>query len=290
MTTRRAALALLALLASCSGGASTGSGGPGGSGSDTGTLVLEITDAPIDPSRIERAAITVDRVQLHRDADADSGFVTIYDGDPVQFDLTALRNGLTQQFLAGSLEPGTYAQARLRVSDALLQLKTGEVFTTRANTIRLTSQDTSGFKVFFEPPLEVRAGVETRALLDFQLDRTFSPVPGNQLESASFFHLHPNVRTAVLQETGELRGVVTRLHDLGDPVAAAGAAVYVLDPGETDTSLAVASTLANEDGSFAILGLPAGPYDVRAQLDGLVGTATVDVTAGGVTDVELLVE
>lgn len=287
MKNTAATLALITLLAACSGGAP---GGPGGASGDPGTLVLEITDAPIDPSRIERAAIAVDRVQLHADAGADSGFVTIYDGDPVQFDLTALRNGLTQAFLAGSLAPGTYAQARLRVSDALLVMKTGEVFSTRADTIRLTSHDTSGFKVFFEPPIEIRAGVETRALLDFQLDRTFSPVPGNRMEDANFFHLHPNVRTAVLQETGELRGAVTRLDDLGEPVAAAGAAVYVLDPGETDTSLAVASTLTNEDGSFAILGLPVGSFDVQAHLDGLVGTATVDVTRGGVTDVQLLVE
>jgi hypothetical protein len=289
MKTRLALLALLPLTASCSGGTSSESSGaaPG----DLGTLAFEVTDAPVDPSIFQRAAITVDRIELHNQGEADSGFLVCYDGEPVQLDLTALRNGLTQRFPVDSLPPGTYRQARLRVHDALLVLKSGPSYSTRANTLRLTGQDTSGFKVFFEPPIEVQAGVETRVLLDFQLDRSYSPVPANDPENARFYHLHPVVRAALLQETGELRGSVTHLGEAGQPVPAAEAPVFVLDAGETDTGNALASTLTNEDGTFAILGLPAGTFDVCAEVDGqAVMQNGATITAEGVTDIEILVE
>ena len=280
------ALPLTLILAACGGG---GGGGSGSSG--TGTIAFEVTDAPIDPSLVARAVIEVDAVRVHRDADAESGFQTVYEGSPVVFDLLELRNGLTQGFNSGALPVGSYGQLRLHVTDALLELVDGRVFSTQDDTIRLTSQNTSGFKVFLSPPVEVRANVVTRVLLDIDLTKTFSPVPANNLAEASFFHLHPNVRAAVLQETGELRGTVTMLDDEGAVVPAANAAVYVLPPGESEPDLALATTLTDANGQAAILGMPVGTYDVLATLDGRTGRADgLTVSVGAVTSFEITLE
>lgn len=258
-TLRLLSAALLLSTAACSG-----SGGAGGAG--TGSLTIEVTDAPIDPSLIARAVIEVDSIRVHRASDADSGFLTVFEGGPIPIDLARLRNGLTHGFRTVELPAGSYGQVRLRVTDAELELRDGRVFSTRSGTIQLTAQDRSGYKVFLSPAVEIREGVETRVLLDFLLPKTFSPIPANDLASARLFHLHPNVRAAVLQETGELRGVVTTTDDLGATLPAANAVVYVFDPGVTDPDFAVAATLTDDLGQAAILGVPVGTYDVRAVL------------------------
>lgn len=284
----RALLATALLLSSaCSGSSSEGSS----SGSGTGMLGFDVTDAPIDPSLIARAVVEVDSIRVHRESDADSGFLTVFEGGPVTIDLASLRNGLTHAFRAVELPVGSYGQVRLRVTDAELELTDGRVFSTRAGTIQLTGQDRSGYKIFLAPAVEVREDVETRVLLDFLLPKTFSPVPANDLSSARLFHLHPNVRVATLQETGELRGVVTTTDDLGATIPAVNAAVYVLDPGVTDPDFALAATLTDGLGQAAILGLPVGTYDVRAVLDARSATTTgVTVSQGAVTSFELALQ
>jgi hypothetical protein len=260
-----ALLAAFTLATACGGGGSSAPLTPG-------SLVFELADAPIDPALLASAVIEVDALRVHREADGEGGFETVFDPEtPKVVDLLKLRNGITQPLQAGLLAPGSYRQARLVLSDAALELTSGKQYSTRAGTLQLTSHDTSGYKIFFDPPIEVRAGVETRVLLDFQMLKTFSPVPANDPENARLYHLHPVVRFAVLQETGELRGVVTTTDDLGAEVAAAGAAVYVLDPGETDLERAVATTLADEAGMAAILGVPAGTFDVVATHAGRTG-------------------
>lgn len=280
-------LALVLLAAACTGG----SGGGGSASSGVGSIAFDVTDAPFDFTKVERAEIEVDAIRLHREADGDSGFVTVFEGDPIVIDLAQLRNGLTQGLNGGLLEAGSYGQIRLRIRNALLEMKDGRVFSTRDDTIRLTSQDTSGYKIFLDPAVVVRADVETRVLLDFQLPRTFSPVPANDFDSARFLHLHPNVRAAVLQETGELRGTVTTTDAQGASIPAAGAAIFVLAPGETDPELAVATTLTDANGQAAVLGVPVGSYDVLATLDGRTGRdEALTVSVGAVTSFEIALE
>lgn len=275
-------------LAACGSEGASGPSAP----DELGSILFEITDAPIDPQLLEEAVLEVDAIRVHGEADAENGFTTVFDAPrPLVVDLLTLRNGVTAPVQAGFLEPGTYRQARLILSDASLKLKNGKEYSTQAGTIDLTSQGRSGYKIFFDPPIEVQAGVQTRVLLDFQVPKTFSPIPANDLENARTFHLHPLVRFAVLQETGELRGVVTTTDDLGAEIPAAGAAVFVLDPGETDLARAVATTLADDAGMAAILGLPAGTFDVLATLAGKQGRQNgLVIAAQAVTSFSILVQ
>jgi len=268
---------LLSLAASCSDdGASPPEEPP-----QDGRVHLEITDAPLPMNQVARFIVEIDAVRVHSDADGDHGFQTIIEDGPFEVKLHGLRNGLTQLFEGDLLEPGSYRQMRIHFTSALLELKDGRIFTTEDNTLRLTGQDSAGFKIFFDPPVEVREGETTDLLLDFDLRKSVSSVPGKDTDHADFFHLHPNVRTAVLEETGEVRGVVTTTDDAGHTVPAADAEVYLLEPGESDLDQAIASTLTDENGSAAILGVFPGTYDVLAIHEGREGRADGLVVAQG---------
>ena len=252
-----------------------------------GRVNLEFTDAPLPLGQIARAIVEIDEVSVHGDVDGDHGFTTVIEGGPYEIKLHGLRNGLTQFFEGDLLPPGTYRQMRIHFTSALLELKDGRIFSTEDDTLRLTSQSASGFKLFFDPPVEVPEGGATNLLLDFDLRKSLSSVPGTDTDSARFFHLHPNVRAAVLEDSGEVRGVVTtKIHGADTPTG--DVEIYLLAPGETDIDQAIASTLTDENGSAAILGVPPGTYDVLAIHDGLAGRADgLVVTQGAITSFDI---
>ncbi len=274
------ASALILSLCSCSSG---GSGAQGSAGD--GTLVLSVTDAPFDHSIVDEAVIDVDKIRIHADANAGSGFLTLYDGAPITFDLLDLTNGLTQELVQAQVPAASYRQIRLHVASAYLKLTNGNLYTTDDGSLKLTSQDTSGFKVFVDPPVVVQAGFSTELLLDFDLTKTFKGIPANDPENATSFKLMPVIRAANLSTSGEIRGLVTEDDGAGGQIPAPNATVYILPPGETDLGNSLANTSTGADGLYAVLGLPAGSYDVVAtkaalqdRLDGVVvsvGSASV---------------
>ncbi len=278
-------LLVLSLLGACSGG--SGSGGSGGTQA-TGTLELIATDSPLDHSLVQSASIDFVKIRVHRNANAQSGFVTVYDGPPFTIQLDALRNGITRGLASGVLEAGTYSQVRLHLSGARLELKNGNVYSTADGTLKLTSQSTSGYKVFLSPPVEVPPNGVATVLLDIDLTKSFVPIPANDPENAREYHLQPVLRAVAMEGTGELR--VTVLEDVGGVlVGVADATVYVLPPGEQDPANSVASTATDADGSGAVLALLPGSYDVLATM----GTRSdrenaVSISAGAVTSIELV--
>jgi hypothetical protein len=308
-------LALL-ILGGCSGGGGGGSsvGTIGGSGdgsdngggtSDPGTvgrLTILATDAPLDPSMVEQAIISVDKIRIHGETDGDGGdgaadgFITVYEGDPMEIELTDLTNGLTQLLVDAEVPAGTYGQIRLHVADGSITLTNGNEYTTDAGNLQISSQATSGLKVFIEPPVIVEDGFPANVLMDFDLAKTFKPIPANDPMNADRFKLHPVIRGVNMGNAGEIRGVVTGNDGTGQQVPVAGADVFVLLPDEPDRANSVASTMTSTDGSYAVLGLLEGTYDVLAregEREGrenavsvmLDSTTLVDVTIVGTTGV-----
>lgn len=281
-------LAFLAL-AACSGG-SGGSGG-GSSSAGSGTLTLEVTDAPLDHELVEQATIWVDLARAHVDPSADDdegGWIDLHAGEELEFDLHELTGGLTRTLAdARALPAGTYRQLRLRVSRAYLRLVNGNEYTSESGTLHLTSTGKSGFKVFIDPPLEVVDGVDYDLLLDVDLGKTFKPVPANDPENAAKFNLHPVIRTANLGLAGRLRGHVVDV--AGDGVAQA--TVYLLPEGAEDPDEALASTATQDDGFFVILGIAPGFYDALALKGDASGrTDALEIVADEVTDTEIVIE
>lgn len=253
-----------------------------------GELVLEVTDAPFDHSIVERAVIRVSDVRILDEREEGEQWVDVYDGEPLTLDLLQLRNGITQRLLQARLDAGSYRQMRLVVDAAALELVNGNVYSTDDGSLKLTSQDTSGFKVFFDPPVEIVEENVTRFLLDVSLEKTFKPVPASDPLAATRYQLHPVIRAANLGAGGEIRGFVFRAEDDGSRSPAGGAVVFVLPPGETDLAAAVASTATEADGTFAVLGVDAGSCDVYARAGDV--DARVDAQAiesGAITVVEV---
>jgi hypothetical protein len=255
------AAAALILSSACSGGG--GGTSSGGGGSDTGVLSLEATDAPFVFDIVSEAQIWIDRITIFP-SDGDDGAIVLYEGAPVELDLLALRNGVTRALVTHELPRGEYRQLRLHVTSARLVLVNGNVYSSEDGTIHFSSQDTSGFKVFVDPPIAITSDHEARALLDFDMTHTFHPIPANDPLAAQRYDLHPVIHVSNLGETGGIQGKVLQDDGSGGMAPVASATVYVLPPGDGDPDHAVATTGSNDQGSYAFLGLEPGTYDLLA--------------------------
>ncbi len=253
---RKIFLSLLPLVAACSGSA-----GPG-----TGRLDVVATDSPLDPALVERATIEVERIRIHAETEDEDegGWITLYDGDPVEVGLTALRNGITELLASGELEAGTYRQLRLHLAGGRLELTNGNVYTVADGTLTTPSASTSGYKIFLDPAVEIPAGGVEQVVLDFDLTKMFQPIPGSDPLTASSYKLHPVVRASVTSISGQLRAVVRRDDGSGTLLGVPDALVHVLPPGEPDPANAIATSITDATGSAAVLGLLPGSYDVLA--------------------------
>jgi hypothetical protein len=81
----------------------------------------------------------------------------------------------------------------------------------------------------------------------------------------------------------DLNGHVTKDDGTGKQVGVDAATVFVLPPGVTDPAQAVATATTIADGSYSILGIKAGTYDLIAVKDPAKGTVTGVVLVAGTT-------
>lgn len=261
----------------------TGCGG--GSDSDAANISIQATDAPVSHELVSEATIWVNRIDIRSASAEEDEFINLYTGPAIEMSLLELTNGLTQELVSAEIPPGLYNQVRLYYSDASLTLTNGNVYTIADGTMNLTSQDVSGQKINIQPPLQVQDGISSTLLLDFDLTRTFRPIPSVDPMTATSYHIGPVIRAAVLSTTGEIAGTVT---DAGTLAGVEVASVYVMAPGETDVANAIASSATDATGHYAIIGLEPGAYDVIAQLGERSATqAGAVVVLGNVTTVNL---
>ncbi|MGK0218063.1 MAG: hypothetical protein ACI9HE_001547 [Planctomycetota bacterium] len=252
-----------------------------------------VTDAPFEHDIVEQALIRVDQIRVHASQSAESGWHTIYAGEPLAFDLLDLRNGVTRTLVnLADVPAGHYGQLRLRVHSGYLRLTNGDEFSTADGSLNLTSTDNSGFKVMFDPPILVRDGFSEDVLLDFDLTKTFRPIPASDPLSANSYKLHPVIRSAVLSGSGELRGLVTKAsQETLAQLLVPNASIYLLHPGETDPEESIVSTSSDSNGGWMIIGLAPGNYDLFARKGELSANFPgVVVNAGSATEVRLELE
>ena len=279
----------LLLSTACSGGGGGSSSGSGGGGGDIGTLTLSATDAPFVFDIVSEAQIWIDKITIFP-TEGDGGATVLYEGAPVELDLLALRNGVTRALVTHDLPRGEYRQLRLRVTSARLVLVNGNVYTSEDGTIHFSSQDTSGFKVFVDPPIAVTSDHEARALLDFDMTHTFHPIPANDPLAAHRYDLHPVIHVSNLGDTGGIQGKVLHDDGSGGTVPVASATVYVLPPGDSDPDHAVATTGSNDQGSYSFLGIEPGTYDLLAVHGDDQGTVSgVVVSVAHVTPADITI-
>jgi hypothetical protein len=310
----------LVLLAVACGG---GGGGSGGSG----RVKVLVTDKRFDLDLVQEALVHVTKITLsrsdeddgddekgesldgdHHDDDNDQGdddqghdgdhhehhggnTVVLYPGPGIVVSLLDLRDGISAEFADGEVPAGTYRLARLYIDDAKLTLTNGNVYSTADGNLDLTCANSSGLKIFFDPPLEVVAGEVTPILLDFDLSKTFIPVPCDDPLNATKFLIKPGIRATTRTTTGDLNGMVTEDDGMGGQKGVDLATVYVLPPGETDLTKAVTSTASVATGAYAVLGLSPGTYDVLAVKDPKQKSVTgVQIEAAKITTLDLQIQ
>jgi hypothetical protein len=158
-----------------------------GGSSETGTVLVKLTDAPFPTDQVKSVDIFVVRVDGRvsdvSDADADqdldnkgsSGWRTIATPG-ASFDLLSLQNGASATLGSAPLGVGTYSGLRLiiDVSQSSVTLKDGTKLTGGSNPgIVFPSAGRSGLKINLSKPLTVVGGATTTLLIDFDVANSF---------------------------------------------------------------------------------------------------------------------
>jgi hypothetical protein len=160
-----------------------------GISSNSGTVVVHLTDAPFSSDSVRSVDIFVVRVDA-RASEADSATVDhALSGDSAStsgwktlaapnasFDLLSLRNGITATLGQATLPVGVYSGLRLIIdpSKSSVTLKNGTKLTnTSSPNVTFPSAAQSGIKVVLSQPVQVIGGGTTSLLIDFDVNNSF---------------------------------------------------------------------------------------------------------------------
>jgi len=244
-------------------------------GEGEGNLKIELTDAPIDLDLIAEANVTISKIEVRRLADeqlSDSThpFITVYDTTK-SFNLLELRNGVTESLAVMEVPTGNYDLIRMYVDSASLTLKNGSSY-----DVKVPSGKQTGIKIFIDPAIQVRGGLTSNVLLDFDLSKSFI-LKGNINSPAGVkgFNFKPVIRAVNQSNAGQIIGMVIDTSDI--PLA--NAAVWI----KKDT--VITTTYSDSTGGYALLGILEGTYDLLAYKEGFdtLKVKNVEVTAGNRT-------
>ena len=266
----------------------------------TGNVNFVLTDAPFPSDMVAEANVTIDKIEIRKVIEAStdststdstnmdsSGFITI-STETQTFNLLDLRNGITADLAAAELDTGKYDQIRLHVVTANIVLNDADSTT---YDLKIPSGQQSGLKIKIQGGMTVTGGSMTTVLMDFDVSKSFI-VQGNPKSHAGIkgFIFKPVIR-AVVSETsdggtvaaGNISGHVT----VGDSINIGNAIIEIY---QMDT--VVTSALTDSTGYYAILGIPAGDYDLKCTADGYEAydNNNVSVSANDTTMVDIMLQ
>ncbi|MCK5137510.1 MAG: DUF4382 domain-containing protein [Bacteroidales bacterium] len=220
----------------------------------TGRIIVKITDAPFPIDLIDEASVTITRVEVRNEADSTGNpFLTLFEGS-MEFNLLDLRNGVTADLLDVEIPVGNYNLIRIYVENASISVKDFDTY-----TVKVPSGSQTGIKVFIKPSLKVAGGLTAEVLLDFNVDKSFV-LKGNMNTPAGIkgFNFKPVIRAVNNTTAGVVQGVVMDT----DSVLLSDVSVWI----EQDTVVTTAYT--NDEGFYAMPGIPAGQYSLSALKEG----------------------
>ena len=239
-------------------------------GDSTGRLIVNITDAPFPIEMIEEATVTVTKVEVRNDAESDEHpFITIFEGSK-ESNLMELRNVVMEELVDVEIPAGSYNLVRIYVEDAGIVVRDHGSF-----SVKVPSGSQTGIKLFIKPSLQVQGGLTSEVILDFNLDKSFV-LKGNMDTPAGIkgFNFKPVIRAVNKTSAGTIAGVIND----ADGNHLSGVSVSImLDELHTSQT--------EEDGSYALSGIPAGVYSITAEIEGFT-SVTIDeleVVAGNNT-------
>lgn len=236
---------LAALVAGCGGG-DGGDATPSG----TGTLRVQMTDAPA--CGFDHVYVTVDRVRVNTSstvADSAADWVDIVPAVPQKIDLLSLTNGVLADLGQTALPAGQYQQVRLVLAPNQGNIWANSVVPTGGSEQPLAtpSASQSGYKIKVDQPFTVRPQTLVDLVLDLNACKSIVQ-RGN-----GTYGLKPVVTATPAVVSGAISGAVAPDE--------AGAAVYAEQNGNI-----VKGTVADGSGQFVLTpleqSLTSGNYDI----------------------------
>ena len=229
--------------------------------SDTGTLSVLLTDAPFPADLVAEANVTIDSLEVRQKGGGggDGPYITL-SSSPQSFNLLDLGNGITEGLAELDLPTGSYDLLRLYVGEASVVMNDGTPY-----DLTVPSGSESGIKIFIKPDVAIIAGVKTELLLDFDVSRSF--VMQGPMDAPTGFSFKPVIRGVNQATTGGISGIVSDTASVALPNIEVWA--------EQDTVVSTAFTDAT--GFYAMVGLPAGVYTVKAYTAGYDTASISDV-------------
>ncbi len=203
-----AAAALLAVAAVVAGCSSTTAANPGG----TGTIAVQLTDAPFSTDSVKSVDVFVVRVD-GRTADADSataamgamddsatvgGWTTLATPN-ASVNLLAYQNGVSLPLGAANMPAGNYLGFRLVIDPtrSSVTLKNGTVLSgTSTPSVMFPSGSRSGIKIILTQPVTITAGQTTTVLVDFMVDSSFVMRGSSMMQNGLLFKpvIHASIK------------------------------------------------------------------------------------------------
>ncbi|MCH8884058.1 MAG: DUF4382 domain-containing protein, partial [SAR324 cluster bacterium] len=223
----------------------------------SGSLEVRLVDAPSLISGIEAIDIVFDRVAVHRSSSAGgntAGWAEVLGPGLTQaqrtFDLLSLVNGNFAVLGPIELTEGRYQQMRIVVESATITIY-GETA-----DLDISSGEATGLKL--SSGFVVEADRVLVVTLDFDAAKSVSEKPAG----SENYKLKPVIRVLKTNETGSIAG------SMPPPGVAAMVTAF-----EAGTTFDVTSTHVDPaTGSYEIVGLAPGLYDVELTVDGVPGT------------------
>ncbi len=251
---------------------------------EMGPIRVQLTDAPFPFELLAEAPVIIDRVEAHIIAeDVERTGFHLLSAEEDTVDLLDLENGVTHLLADTEAPVGHITQIRLHVVDAWVKLTDGRTF-----DLDIPSGDASGIKIHVQPHIEVVGSVTTEVLLDFDVSRSFHPIPATARAASEIteFFFRPSLRAANLLDSGSISGrVVTDAE--GGGVKGEGGDVPIPSASVTATRNGeeVASTSTDAEGRFHLMGLSPGTYMLIATANGFTAASQeATVVAGDETE------
>jgi len=228
-----------------------------------GTVVLKLTDAPFPVSLVDKALVTIDKIEIRSAApvsateeeDNNEALYTVISTKTQEFNLLDLQNGITATLIEINIPVGSYDLIRMHVVAANIILKDGKEF-----PMKIPGGSESGLKLKLNPVLVVASGVAHEVLLDFNVSKSFI-TQGNMKSKNGIkgFIFKPVIRAVVEKHSGRVRGKV--FENEKTPIVEAH--VQILSGTEV-----LSSALTDKEGEYAIIGVPPGEYTMVCEKDG----------------------
>ena len=257
----------------------------------SGSLNLNITDAPIDIDKVERVVVEFSGVEI-KPADGPAisfDFTEKCDADPAlcQIDLLAYANGASVPLLDGETVPsGQYNWLRLMVNAEPIVEDSYIDINGQRYELRIPSGAQTGLKL--NRGFVVPAGGVADYTIDFDLRKSVHDPVGKPEE----YILRPTLRMVDNSKTGTLKGNVDASYFAGGDCSGA---VYVFDgsvatPDDEDGEGIggpdpIASAMVADDGVYAytVSFLQEGDYLIAFTCDALADDPAVDDDSGAVS-------